>query len=75
MSESIFPETIETDGNYDEKRISWPEKGGLTKRELFAGLAMQGMLAKGIYSLEQVAEDSAIYADALIKALKEGEGE
>lgn len=46
---------------------------GLTKRELFAALAMQGLCASqhadGEYSVVRTAEDAVIAADALIAAL------
>lgn len=50
----------------------------LTKREQFAAMAMQGMLACGASSyrngnksfMDSVAIDSGKYADALIKALE-----
>jgi len=45
---------------------------GLTKREHFAGLAMQGILANHQYkgSVDHFAECSVEYADALLKALE-----
>ena len=46
---------------------------GLTKREHFAGLAMQGMLSspKSHGTFEQFADSSVNFADALLKALEE----
>lgn len=45
---------------------------GLTKREYFAALAMQGLLSTGKYEhFPTTAEDSISYADALIKELNE----
>lgn len=50
-------------------------RGGLTKREYFAGLAMQGLVANdnrfGQYA--DFANESIAYADALIEALNKGE--
>jgi len=48
--------------------------GGLTKRELFAVMAMQGMLANAHedyqgYPPESFADDAATYADALLAEL------
>lgn len=44
---------------------------GLTKREYFAALAMQGILASGsIYPEKILAEQAAIYADTLLKELE-----
>lgn len=48
---------------------------GLTKREHFAGLAMQGMIREDIERVDckdDIAVNSVRYADALLKAL-EGE--
>jgi hypothetical protein len=46
---------------------------GLTKREYFAGLAMQGLLASGPHDcdLRGIAYDAVCAADALLKALEE----
>lgn len=56
---------------------------GLTKREYFASMAMQGLLTRvpkrldgetdlGILESKRIAEESVIMADELIKALNEG---
>ena len=51
-------------------------ESGLTKREHFAGLAMQGMIAspigklKNIYSAYDMAEAAVEQADALLKELE-----
>ncbi len=46
---------------------------GLTKRELFAAMAMQGQCANSIpgshHSFENTARDAVQYADALLKEL------
>ena len=45
---------------------------GLTKREHFAGLAMQGLLASGDFAdVSYTAVESVKQADALLKALEE----
>ena len=46
-------------------------KEGLTKREYFAAMAMQGMLAQGKnnHYTVQLAEDAVIIANALVEAL------
>ena len=65
----------------DGQKTGWEVKfGGLTKREYFAGLAMQGMLANpnGVMtkignwmrSPEQFAEMSILCADELLKQLE-----
>ena len=45
---------------------------GLTKREYFAGLAMQGIMAAGIITnVVDVASDAVTYADELLEALED----
>lgn len=44
--------------------------GGLTKREYFAALAMQGLLALEGYSFQGAAKDAVTAADALIAELE-----
>lgn len=83
----VFPEKTVTTGKLGDYLAR--SEGGLSKRELFAGLAMQGILSNEIlmtryiamYSDEDdiaiqnvLAEDSLLQADTLIKALaKESE--
>lgn len=43
---------------------------GLTKREYFAGLAMQAVIANGKYSEIEISGSAVIFADALLKALE-----
>ena len=43
---------------------------GLNKRELFAAMAMQGLISQGKQSPKQIAEVSVCYADALIARLQ-----
>jgi hypothetical protein len=53
-------------------------KGGLTKREYFACLAMQGMIAgsQGLnITIEQFAKQSTLLADALLLELSKEQGE
>ena len=60
-------------------RNGWGEKvnhhhKGLTKREYFAGLAMQGMLTNRAYRLTpstEMAKKAVLDADELLKALEE----
>lgn len=66
--QSAFPSWDKTE---DGKPIFHP---GVTKREYFAAMAMQGILSKeSLYSIgtgpSSVAEDSARCADALLKEL------
>lgn len=73
-NESAFPEV-----NHDNPQFSYPTYG-LTKREYFTAMAMQGLLANPEYIkkttktstvsfLQGNAIDSVIAADELIKAL------
>jgi len=55
------------DGDY-----SLSVDGGLTKREHFAGLAMQGFCVGG-GNIEYIANASVRLADALLAKLEEGE--
>jgi hypothetical protein len=52
--------------------IDAPQEG-LTKREYFAGLAMQGLVSSPNYSYDadSITKDSAIIADALLKQLEQ----
>ena len=49
---------------------------GLTKREYFAAIAMQGMISANYHSIdpghEPCSKDAVKYADALIKELENG---
>jgi hypothetical protein len=50
---------------------NWDAKlPGLTKREYFAAMAMQGLLANATMGTTFVAEDSVSVADALLKELE-----
>ena len=77
-NESAYPEV-----NHDNPQFSYPTYG-LTKREYFAAMAMQGMLANSIDNQQgmepfwhmgniRLAESSVLMADALINALNETE--
>ena len=67
MSDSAFPFS-ETNECFQYPNT---QHHGLTKRELFAAMAMQGILSENenVYSQPQVAADSVSYADALIAEL------
>lgn len=77
--EGAFPRSHSEDVFNDEQHFA---QKGLTKRELFAAMAMQGMLSnsdtlntidKQGHGYIRVCENSVIYADALISKLrKEG---
>lgn len=51
--------------------VSTDLANGLTKRELFAAMAMQGMLASGRPVSDETLSDATTAADALIEALNE----
>ena len=59
---------------FPSKPDGFPEEFGLTKREYFAAMAMQGLLSHGGYSgFELAAYDAAVAADSLLKELEENE--
>lgn len=47
---------------------------GVTKREYFAAMAMQGLATKPVYGAVYIATEAVRYADALIAELNKGEG-
>lgn len=64
--ESAFPSSLENNVN---------DQYGLTKREYFAAMAMQGLCANGLIHRDErhpltIAFDAVKYADALIKRLE-----
>ncbi len=71
--------TQQTDGNdqafatqdfYHENYRTSFGKPGLSKREYFAAMAMQALVTRGVHSIkENAADQSVLYADALIEAL------
>jgi hypothetical protein len=76
-NENAYPQTVtrEVVGQYHTFAAVGSE-GGLTKRELFAAMAMQGLLATPDYECTPAscAKLSVQYADALIEALAKTEG-
>ena len=63
-----------THGNICSSDFEYGE--GLTKREHFAGLAMQGLMSDeaGYLKWSDLAKDSVAVADALLKALEKDNG-
>ena len=52
------------------------EEKGLTKREYFAGLAMQGIIGKiNVHEYKDIAEYAVNAADALLAKLSNGDGQ
>ena len=70
--QNTFPVTIEDNGNPSVTHL------GLKKREYFAGLAMQGLIASKNWQIEPINDDTAIvtsviaveFADVLLKQLE-----
>ena len=62
-----------TDGESQVATHLW-HFSGLTKREWFAGMALQGALSRGVegVEVERIASDSFLMADAMVQA---GKGE
>lgn len=73
MDNADMPAVPTPTGNiWDDKENQVVLALGLTKREHFAGLAMQGIISKGHHCTDTVVADEALrYADALLKALGE----
>lgn len=66
--------------DYEMEEVNGEDLVGLTKREYFAAMAMQGILAGGAYYMEQseqngIAEDSTRLADALLAELDKTKSE
>ena len=66
-------EDIEADTGITTTRYVEKYSGGLTKREYFAGLAMQALLAGKMYTHDPstLAKWSVVYANDLLKKLGE----
>ena len=64
IKDAAFPQTVEGEEAFFHTK-------GLTKREYFAAMAMQGILAQGKYnhSITQLAVDSVMMANTLVIAL------
>ncbi len=64
-----------TNPNDSSTGFAWSQEqsgtSGLTKREYFAAMAMQGLLASGNYitNYKFLGEESVMFANALIEAL------
>ena len=61
-------------GAFPSSPSVFPEEFGLTKREYFAAMAMQGLLSAdddGFVSFDECARVAVKQADALLKALEE----
>lgn len=71
-NEAVFP--LLEKSAFNEGVTHYDGRPGLTKREYFAGVAMQGMLASfGNHNLEapeDIATDALQYADALLDRLE-----
>ena len=78
LSEYQLTEAVSIDGCPPEmKSIQYVKAHGLTKREHFAGLAMQGLIANNqgwTIIPGSIANYATGYADALLKALEKDNG-
>jgi hypothetical protein len=52
-----------------ESRGSWDTDNGLTRREYFAGLAMQGLASDNNLRISEIAPTAVKIADALLEEL------
>ena len=69
--QAVYPNDI-FDENHKGERIIIGQTGGLTKREYFAAMALQGICANHYvphWDGAQISNYAVQYADALIKAL------
>lgn len=71
---------------YDANGSGGYQQDGLTKREYFAGLAMQGLLTRvpnrhnretdlGVLECKRIADEAIIMADELLVKLSNGDGQ
>jgi len=70
-NDAAFPQPCTVDGFASNNQFGYAG-GGLTKRELFSAVAMQGLLVnvgRNSLTFENVADEATKQADALIKAL------
>lgn len=65
----ILPAKTIYAGEDEGGRRAYRDYPGMTKRELFAAMAMQGMLANAVATNLVVAASSVIMADALLAEL------
>lgn len=82
MSDSIFPDVIVDYHLNGDGEASRTNDGGLTKRELFAAMAMQGLLSNSRtfptpndIEIKDMAASSVDCADALIRKLEQAGGD
>jgi hypothetical protein len=67
---SVFPELV-LSWHPGRERNEYALEGGLTKRELFAAMAMQGLLANPAYADHGPLAPAAVFhADALLAELE-----
>jgi len=70
---TVFPDLV-LNWNHSNERAEYALEGGITKRELFAAMAMQGQLDSAYSDLdihaEAVAYRAVAFADALLAALE-----
>ena len=66
-------EQVKQKNAYPSKGMSFADQKGLTKREYFAAMAMQGLMAKlnETDTPKEIAQVSIILADELLKQLEE----
>jgi hypothetical protein len=74
-NEPVSPVIYEQDNGYGVKMIQF-EGSGMTIRQQFAAMAMQGCIASTSQLIEwtkpeEISEKALLYADALIKSLNE----
>lgn len=70
-----YPMPCVSQNNTTGETVSWQTYGGLTKRELFAAMALQGLCGRyaqgGDFMEKHVASGAVKLADALLTALEQ----
>jgi hypothetical protein len=77
-NEAAFPRPTQYREHRDEYEVLLAAQWGLTKRELFAAMAMQGLAGAysdgGNFHEQHVAKGAVLLADALLSALEQTRG-
>lgn len=74
MSEFVFPDQGRVTNSIGGVSYNIPSTPGLTKRELFAAMAMQGLIMRdSIIDTDRCAAKSTAFADALLAELTKTE--
>lgn len=71
-NEKVYPDPMRAAAQSHSNQEPWNLEAGLTKREYFASIAMQGFIATGQYRAGREIADEAVHcADMLIERLNQ----